>query len=129
MNIKYLLTIIFATFLFSNSAFSQTIDPTYVNCADNRNGIAQSNNKSSGAPGHTIDTRRGNNGNGNGGESWDIYVDVLNSGLLDITVVCIKTADENTYGTQYLKLPLWPDYQAIGSTRELDPGKLGSFQP
>jgi len=125
MKIKTFIATAFSVFLFSNSAFGQN-NVTTVNCPTNRAGIDQANDRAAGAPGHTIDTRRGNNGKGNGGESFDVYVDIIAPGMAELTVVCIKTADENTFGTQYL-LPLGAtEYIAIGSTRELDPGMLGS---
>lgn len=128
MNIKAILAAAFATLLFSSTAYSQTINLTFVNCPTNRNGIDQSNEKSNGVPGHTIDTRRGNNGKGNGGESWDLYIVSPTERIVE----CIQTADENTSGNVYIKPPLplpgGTGWIPVASTRELDPGMAGSYQ-
>ncbi len=126
--------IIFAltAIVFSGSVFAQapppdTSDITFLNC--NTNGIGN-NSSNPNAPGQRLDTRRGNNGKGNGGESFDVYANFVNGESFppQITVECIKTADEDTVGTVYVKLPTWTDYVATGSTdREFDPGKLGSM--
>ena len=47
-------------------------------------------------------SRLGNKGNGNGGESLDILVDLATGNTI---ITCVKTADENAKGNLYVQVP------------------------
>ena len=66
--------------------------------------------------------RFGNRGKGNGGESFDILVDVVTG---DLTLTCVDTEDEDTQGTIYVAPFGGGDLIEIGpiDEEETDPGK------
>ena len=120
-NSKLKMATIILAGLASASAFADgPYDPSvYQNC--NINGLNQIAAHDPAKADSVFFSRLGNNGGGNGGESYDIwYWYGINA------IVCTSTADENTGGTLYSGDPNNP--YVIFPTQfapEIDPGHSG----
>ncbi len=131
MNIKLLIAALLTTLLFSSSAYSQ-LGYTQVVTFDCRggpelNGINTSRehaspNRPSGIPGMSASTRQGNNGSGNGGEAFDVFIDYDHTLQIQyISIVCLET-DENTGGTVHIDSTGDGEYNVFLPQAEFDPG-------
>jgi len=87
----------------SSASFSQEV--TFVGCRAGGNGLDKiEEHVGADARQRVANTRRGDNGKGNGGESWDLYIFNEGGSIVEFRFVCVRTADEDTVGTRYLVL-------------------------
>lgn len=117
----------FSIFSLSNFAFSAPKTLPFTQSFDNctaSNGLgASGGNPPAGTPGLSIFNRVGNNGNGNGGEAFNVYNTVVNGDLVHQHFECFTTSDEgNESGTRYVSFNGGP-FIPTGPTGPLDPRK------